>query len=69
MVTRAAIIRISQAFPLLDSKRGEECYFNLYYRVLKRGRKPERWMYVRAQDELEAYTKGCEVLRRMGYKI
>ena len=69
MVTRAGIVRIKQAFPLLGSKRGEECYFTAYYRILKRGRKPVRWMDIRAHDELEAYMKACEALRRMGHKI
>ena len=43
--------------------------FRVYYRVLKRGKKPLRYTYQVAVDELDAFMRAQDWLRQRGYKV
>lgn len=74
MVTRAAITRIEPRHflaPGLPEARypdGMGVYY-VFYRVLKRGKKPMRMLTIRGRDEMDAYLLACKDLTKLGYKV
>ncbi len=61
-VVRAAILRVETPY----RPRASYCY--VFYKILKKGRKRERRIYLHARDEMEAYLKARDYLRERGYK-
>lgn len=43
--------------------------YKVRYKVLKRGDKPERWKYVSATDELDAYVRLLRYMGEQGYRV
>lgn len=61
-MVRAAIVGVHRYGKRTD-------FFVVSYRILKRGPKPIRERYWVAKDELEAFIKMQELLRKKGYKL
>lgn len=74
MVTHAAIMRIeprhilSPGLPEAHYPDGMGVYY-VFYRVLKRGKKPMRLLTIRGRDEMDAYLLACKELTKLGYKV
>ena len=67
MVTKAAVVSVEEMRGAAGLNSPP--MFRAYYRILKRGRKPLRYTYKWARDELEAWMLTQEWLRERGYKV
>lgn len=52
-----------------ESFGGSRAIYWVTYKVLKRGRKRERWTHVSANDELDAYVKFSRRMEEKGYRV
>lgn len=68
-MNRVAILGITDGFRGMAPDINGNYHFSVRFKVLKRGRKRERWIYVAARDEMEAFTEARKKFRNMGFKL
>ena len=67
MVTRAAVVSAEKWIGTWPEH--PHTMFRVHYRILKRGKKPLRYTYQVAVDELDAFMRAQDWLRQRGYKV
>lgn len=69
---RAVVLSVRNRFHGLDNSGIDpdgNYHYYVEYKILKRGRKRLLYTYVRARDEMEAFTSMRDRLRQKGYKL